>query len=92
MQTRVHRSIAALDLAAACFQRLLELGMLVADYDRAHVRIGELLELQIERRKRIRIGDEAPSMALITSIRSPRHSRNCVERRRQNFHERRPRP
>ena len=70
VQTRVHRPIATLDLAAAFFQRLLELGMLAADHDRPHVRIGELLDLQIQRGKRIRIGDEAPSIVLITSMRS----------------------
>ena len=92
VQAGVHRPIAALDLAAVFFQRLLELGMLVTDHDRAHVRIGELLERQIERGKHIRIGDEAPSIVLTTSIRSPRHVGNCVARGRQNFSPRREAP
>ena len=91
VQAGVHRPIGALDLTAVFFQRLLELGMLVTDHDRAHVRIGELLELQTERGKHIRIGDEAPSIALTTSIRSPRHAGNCVARGRQNLrHDARP--
>ena len=92
VQAGVHRPIAALDLTAVFFQRLLELGMLVTDDDRAHVRIGELLELQIEGGKYIRIGDEAPSIVLTTSIRSLRHAGNCVARGRQNVFMRRRRP
>jgi len=36
---------------------LLELGMLAADHDRAHARLGELLDLELERVKPIRVGD-----------------------------------
>ena len=84
VQAGVSRPIAALDLTPAFFERLLELGMLVTDDDRAHVGIGELLERQIERGKHIRIGDEAPSIVLATSMRSLRHGGNCVAGARQN--------
>ena len=73
MQTWVHRPVDALNLAPPLFERLLELGMLVTDHERAHARIGQLLDLDANRGERMRVGDEAPSLVLAVSMRLRRH-------------------
>src|SRR5664279_2594416 len=58
VKTRIDRAIAEVDLAATLSQPLFELGMLVADDERAHVGISEVLDTCAKRSEHTRISDE----------------------------------
>jgi hypothetical protein len=60
VQTRVDRTVAQVDLIeAVVLKNIYELRMLMANYERTDVRIGEIVDAHAQHREHVRVSDEA---------------------------------
>jgi hypothetical protein len=67
VQPRIDRAPTEVDLAASLSQHLIELGMLVADHERAHLRITKFPFTEAKLGKDVGVSDETPTIEVTRS-------------------------